>query len=138
MVRSDLKDQKLLVSSMEHIGYKLANLGNAKNAGKVHVTESGVNANETGKYMNKDMKFKNRIRVSNIIVAKSSDIFIESLKDFEGLEGTYKITKTDLIATKSLDVSVRDLEGVFKIVEIDAVTAKSLDISIWGLGGVRS
>ena len=43
-------DQEPLVPSVEHIAYRPANLGNAKNAGGVNVTGSGVSTHETGEH----------------------------------------------------------------------------------------
>ncbi len=123
---------------MEHIGYKPANLKNAKNTGGVYVTESRMSANETAKHINKSIEVEDGVRVPDAIVTKSLDIFIESLGGVEDSEGAFKIAEMDAIATKSLDVLVGGLGGVFKIVEIDTVISKSLDVSIGGLGGVSS
>ncbi len=138
MAGSGPDDQEPLVPTVEHIGYKSANLGNVKNTGGVNMTESGVSANETGKHMDESMEVKDRVGTLDAVATKSSDIYVRGLGGVGGSGSASKIAETDAVTAKSLDILVGGLKGAFKIVEIDAVTAKSLNVSVGGLGDISS
>ncbi len=118
-------DQEPLIPSVKHIGYKLANLGNAKNAGGVNMTESGVSANKTGEYMDESMEVEDRVRAPDAVTTKSLDISVGGLGGVGGLGSASKIAETDAVTAKSSDVSIRGLRGASKIAETDVVTTKN-------------
>ena len=131
-------DQKPLVLFVEHNGYKPANLGNAKTVGGVDMMEIRVSANEMGEYKNESMEAEDRVGASDIVATKSLNVSVGSLGDVEGLESASRIAKTDVVAAKSLDISVASFVGAFKITETDAVAAKSLDVLVGDSGDVES
>ncbi len=132
MAGSGLDDQKPLVLSIEHIGYKLANLGNAKNAGGVDVIKSGVSANETGEHMDESIEVEDGVGAPDAVTTKSSDISVWGLGGVGGLGGASKIAETDAVTVKSSDILVEGLGGASKIAKTDGVAAKSLDVLVRG------
>lgn len=127
-----LDNQELLVLSIEHIGYKPANLGNAKNADGIDIIESGVSTNKTGKYMDESIEVKDKVEIFDIITTKSLDISVGVS------ESTFKIRKINIITVKNLDVLVGDQRSTSKIAEINIIVAKNSDISVKSLGDIGS
>ena len=98
------------------------------------MTKSGVGANKMGKHIDKSMKVENGAKASDVVAAKSLNVFVGGLRDARDLGNAFKIAKTDAVAAKSLNVFIGGLESIFKIVKIDIVAAKSLDVLVGGLG----
>lgn len=109
MAGSGPDDQEPLLPSVEHIGYKSANLGNAKKAGGVDMTESGVSANKTGNHMDESMEVEDGIRAPDTVPTKSLNISVGGLGGIGGLGGASKIAKTDAVPAKSSDILVGGL-----------------------------
>ncbi len=128
-------NQEPLKLSIKYISYKPANLRNAKNASGIDMTESGVSVNKTGKHMDESVEGFGAL---DAVATKSLNVFVGGLRDVRGSENTFKITDTDIVAVKSLDISVEGLGGDFKIAKTDTVAAKSSDILVGGLGGIGS
>ncbi len=127
-----LDNQELLVLSVEYIGYRPAKLRNTKIVGDIDMTETGVSANETGKYNDKSMEIEDGVGAPDTVAAKSSDVSVESLRGVKGLESVSKITKTNTVATKSLDILVGGFKDASKITKTDIIAAKSLDVLVGG------
>lgn len=77
--------------------------------------ETKVSAHKTVKHNGQNMEVENRARGLNAIAAKSSNISLRGLGGVGSLGSLFKITKIDVIVTKSLDISVEGLRSASKI-----------------------